>query len=69
MADVKMQVFLYADDAAPALQSSLTLAFADEELVRQFAVDAAIGMRDAVAEYLGVKRYALDYDVEVDWYK
>ena len=69
MADVKMQVFLYAEDVAPALQAGLSTAFADEELVRQFAVDAALGMRDAVAEYLGVKGHTLDYDVEVDWDK
>ena len=63
MAHIKMEIYLYAEDKI--LSNEIDSALADEELKRQFAVDAAIGLRDAVAEYVRASRHVIDYDVEV----
>lgn len=64
MPHIKLEVSIYANQSETA--RALEMAFQDEELVRQFAVEGALGIRDAVADYLGITRYSLDYDVETD---
>jgi hypothetical protein len=65
MAHIKIEVYLYAE--SKELDTHITEAVSDERLGRQFAVDAALGLRDSVAEYLGMtrSRHEIDYDVEV----